>query len=123
MKSIKREKALETVLTIATGLLVLSFMFHTKWLVVAAILLGIVALLSKYLAGTIAWLWLKLAEGLGFVMSRVLLTILFYAMLVPIALLSRMGAKDPLQLKKKEGGTYYTERNHRYEAKDFENIW
>ena len=119
----KREKSLETVLTIATGLLVLSFMFHTKWLVVAAILLGIVALASKFLAGKIAWLWLKLAEGLGFVMSRVLLAILFYAVLFPIALLSRIGAKDPLQLGKKEEGSYYAERNHPYEARDFENIW
>jgi len=119
----KREKALETVLTIATGLLVLSFLFHTKWLVVAAIALGVLALASKYLAGKIAWAWLKLAEGLGFVMSRVLLTILFYAILLPIALLARAGAKDPLQLRKKAGGTYYAERNHRYEGKDFENSW
>jgi len=123
VKHMTREKALETVLTIAMGLLVLSFVFHTKWLVVGAILLGIVALASKFLAGKIAWLWLKLAEGLGFVMSRVLLAILFFVVLFPVALLSRIGAKDPLQLKKKAGGTYYADRNHRYEAKDLENIW
>ncbi len=118
----KREKALETVLTMATGLLVLSFIFHAKWLVVAAILLGIVSLASKLVAGKVAWLWLKLAEGLGYVMSHVLMTILFFCVLVPVALLSRRG-KDPLQLEKKRDGSYYFERNHRYEAKDLENIW
>jgi hypothetical protein len=118
----KREKALETVLTIATGLMVLSFVFHTKWLVVAAIALGAVSLASKLLAGKVAWAWLKLAAGLGYVMSHVLMTILFFCVLVPVALLSRRG-KDPLQLKKKSEGSYYFERDHRYEAKDFENIW
>ena len=118
----KREKALETVLTITTGLAVLSFVFHTKWLVVAAIVIGIVSLASKLVAGKVAWLWLKLAQGLGYVMSRILLTILFFVVLLPIALLAR-ARKDPLQLRKNPNGSYYVDRNHFYEAKDLENIW
>jgi len=118
----KREKALETVLTIVTGLAVLSFVFHTKWLVVVAAVLGIVSLASRLVARKVAWLWLKLAEGLGYVMSRVLLTVLFFCVLLPVALLARRG-KDPLQLKKKSEGSYYVERDHRCEAKDFENVW
>ncbi len=117
-----REKALETVLTIATGLLVLSFVFHTKWLVVAAIVIGGASLASKFIAKKVAWLWLTLAQGLGYVMSRVMLTILFFVVLLPFALLSR-ARKDPLQLRKNENGSYYADRNHVYEAKDLENIW
>jgi hypothetical protein len=118
----KREKALETVLTIATGLAVLSFVFHTKWLVVAAIAIGAAGLVSTLAARKIAWLWLTLAAGLGYVMSRILLTVVFFCVLVPVALLSRRG-KDPLRLKKKSSGSYYAERSHRYEPKDLENIW
>ena len=42
--------------------------------------------------------WMKFAEVLGWVMTRVLLTVFFYLVLTPIALLMRLLGKRPLDL-------------------------
>jgi hypothetical protein len=44
-------------------------------------------------------------------------------MLCPIAFLYRLKKKDPLQLKRKPAGSYFTTRNHTYTARDLENLW
>ncbi|GMW00450.1 MAG: hypothetical protein AMXMBFR84_15870 [Candidatus Hydrogenedentota bacterium] len=41
--------------------------------------------------------WLKLAEGLNWVMTRVTLSITFYLMITPTALIYRMISGDPLK--------------------------
>jgi hypothetical protein len=119
----KREKVLETILVISLGLVALSVFFRVRALIGIAVLVGIVGLFIKPLAERIAWLWMKLAEGLGFVTSRILLSLVFFLVLYPIALLHRLSSKNHLQLKRSAGDTYYFDRNHRYTPKDFENIW
>ena len=119
----KREKVLETILTISLGFVVLSVVFRVRALIGIAIIVGVIGLFVKPLAERIARLWMKLAEILGFVTSRILLTLLFFLVLTPLAFLSRLGAKKHLQLKRSIGATYYFDRNHRCEPKDFENIW
>jgi len=44
-------------------------------------------------------LWMKLADILGFIMTRVILTILFYLVLTPTAFLLKLLKKDLLNLK------------------------
>ena len=121
--SMKREKVLETMLTISLGLVVLSVVFHVRILIGIAVIVGIIGLFIKPLAEKIAWLWMKLAAGLGFVTSRILLSLVFFLVLFPVAVLHRLSSKNHLQLKRSSGDTYYFERNHRYMPKDFENTW
>ena len=42
-------------------------------------------------------LWMKLAEGMAYVSSRVILAIIFYLVLTPIGLVKRAMGWDPLQ--------------------------
>ncbi len=120
---IKKGRTVETCLVIATGLLVIYLLHPVKPLIYAAIALGVVGAFIPSLAKWVDWAWYKLAEGMGWVMSKVMLTLIFFVFLFPVALLSRVfGKKDSLQLKKKTG-SYWTERNHAYEAKDLENVW
>jgi hypothetical protein len=42
--------------------------------------------------------WMKFAEVLGWVMTRVILTVFFYAMLTPYGLVARLFRRDPLDL-------------------------
>jgi hypothetical protein len=121
--SMKREKVLETMLAISLGLVVLSVVFHARMLIGIAVIVGIIGLFIKPLAEKIAWLWVKLAEGLGFVTSKILLSLVFFLVLVPVALLHRLSVKNHLQLKRSTDETYYVVRNHRYTPKDFENTW
>ena len=122
-----REKELETILTLCVALVVLFFVTkkqHAYYLTLS-VLLGLIGMFSVYLTSKISWAWLKLGEGMGFVMSKVILTIVFYGFLFPIAMLSRVFSNNRknLQLDKSTGSSYYFTRNHTYQPKDLEDVW
>jgi hypothetical protein len=121
-----REKELETILTLCVALVVIFFVTKKQhaYFLTASVLLGLIGMFSKFLTAKISWAWLKLGEMMGAVTSKIILSLLFFLVLFPIALLARVfgSNKNPLQLKK-EGESYYYLRNHKYEAKDLENVW
>jgi len=120
-----REKNLEAALAICAGLLVLFWIFDNKYFLIGATVVGVGALLSSFIAKMIAWFWYKLAETLGKVNGFIILTVLFFLFLTPLAWLSKLFRKDELQLKRKTNpqDSYYIERNHSYAKKDLENLW
>ncbi len=114
-------------LVIVTGMLVLYFIFKARypWFLYIGAGVGVISLAVPVLGDLIVKGWYKLAEILGAINGRILLSIIFFIFLTPIALLSRLFVKkNPLALKKQEsGGSAFTERNHLYTAKDMENVW
>jgi len=113
----------ETCLVIMSGLIVFWFVYEIKILLNIALAIGLIGAFIPFLAKWINWAWYKLADVLGFVMSRVMLSIVFFIFLFPIALLAKaFSKKDSLQLKKRDG-SYWTEREHEYEKKDLEQVW
>jgi len=118
----ERQKVLEAILTIAAALMILFFAFDVEVLLPIALGLILVGLISKWLSAKIIWVWFKLSEGMGYVMSRVILTIVFFLFLFPISVLYRMFNKDTLKLRK-TGRSTYTDRSHTYTATDLENPW
>lgn len=119
---IERKKSLETIIVLMGALLVFYFIFELEVLLYIGLGLAVLSIISGWLTDRLAWLWLKLAEGIGYVMSRILLTLIFYIFLTPLALLSRLFTKDHLQLKGKQP-SYFVERNQKYKAEDMENVW
>jgi hypothetical protein len=111
-----------TILIIVLGLLVLSFLFKAPVLVTIATVVGVISMIFPPVAFGVEWIWLKLAETLGWINSRLLLGIVFFVFLSPIALLHRLFHKNPLQLKK-TNGSIFVAREHAYTEKDFENMW
>lgn len=85
--------------------------------------IGVGSMAIPKLAAWIHWAWMKLAEGLGWVNSRILLGLVFFLLLTPIALLVRLFRKDPLQLKPPKAESLFHERDHVFTAKDLENPW
>jgi hypothetical protein len=112
----------KTILVIVAGLLLLSFIFDAPLMVAIATTVGVASLVSNHLANAIVWFWEKLAQVLGFINTRILLSVLFYLFLFPIAMLSRLFSKDPMQLKNPKASVFVT-RNHTYTSKDLENMW
>lgn len=118
-----RSKQLETILTICVALAIFFLIFQIKTLLILSIGLGLIGMFSHYLSDKIAWAWLKLAEGLGFVTSKILLTAVFIVFLCPLALISRSFSKDKMQLKKTKEGSYYVLRHHEFSRRDLKNMW
>ncbi|HWB62087.1 MAG TPA: SxtJ family membrane protein [Chitinophagales bacterium] len=125
-EKLTREKELETILTICVALVVFFLIGrqHHKYFLTLSVVLGLIGMFSKYLTAKIAWGWMKLSEMMGAVTSKIILSVVFFVFLMPIAFLARLfGNSNSLQLKKNDGPTYYFTRNHRYTAKDLENGW
>ncbi len=122
-KKMKTIKSLETILVLTGALIIFFLIYKINDLLYIALGLIIISILSKQLTYYISWIWLKLAEGMGFVVSKITLSIIYYVFLFPIALLSRLSNKNSLILKNKNKKTLYVDRNVKYSSKDLENIW
>ena len=67
-------------------------------------------------------LWMKLAEGMSYVSSRIILAIIFFLVLTPIGLVKRATGWDPLERRSVTGDTFwkpYPTRNPRHYEKMF----
>jgi hypothetical protein len=120
---VQNQDRYKTILVIVIGLTALAWIFKIPYLTEIAFWIGVIAVFIPPAAKAIEWFWLKLALGLGWINSRILLSIIYFVFLMPIALLSRFFTKDPLMLKAKNSASLYANRNHRYSKKDLENIW
>jgi Saxitoxin biosynthesis operon protein SxtJ len=119
----QRGKHIETLLVIATGMMVFYFITNRVECLYVGMGVGIVGLAIPLAAKYIHLGWLGLAKVLGFINSHIILGLVFYLILTPLALLRRLGRKDLLQLRKKADGSYFSTREHRYVAKDMEHPW
>ncbi|MFQ5428883.1 MAG: SxtJ family membrane protein [Phycisphaerae bacterium] len=61
-------------------------------------------------------LLMAVAFPIGWLVSNVLLRVLFYVILTPVGLLSRLFGRDPLRLKRPNAETYWLEHSQRADA-------
>jgi hypothetical protein len=113
----------KTILVIVTGLVALSLIFDQPVLTKIALVIGLLAIFITAAARWMEWLWFKMALGLGYVNSRILLSIIFFLFLLPMAWFSRLFTRDTLNLKRHDGSSIFHTRNHKYRKKDLENLW
>ena len=69
-----------------------------------------------------AVVWLGLSEILGTVVSKILLTVIFFVLVTPVGRIRRLLGADPLQLKRwrADTGSVFTVRDHRFKSQDIE---
>lgn len=113
----------KTILVIVTGILALALIFHIDWLLYVSLAVGACSVFSGAVAKGIEWAWIKLATFLGWVNSKILLSVIYFGFLFPLAWLSRLFTKDPLALRRRKTETLFVTRNHQYTKKDLEKIW
>jgi hypothetical protein len=130
-KDQQRSKDLESVLAIITGLVVISAVFSDDPIefsdskmnfIYIAGSIGVLSLFSKTFSKYLSIAWMKLAEGMGYVMSKVVLSIIFFVFLSPIAFLYRLATKKSMK-KNSSTDTVFDERNYTFAKKDFDNPW
>jgi len=85
----------------------------------ALVLFGLIA--PRVLVAPRRW-WMKLAEAMAYVSSRVILAIIFFLVLTPIGLIKRAMGWDPLQRRAASRETFwspYPNRDRRHYEKMF----
>lgn len=129
MASNKNLHPSKTVLTIVIGFLVIYiYLFYRydwryDWALWVVVSVGILGLLSSYLELKIQEAWMGLSTILSYIIPPILLSAVFFIILFPIALLSRLfGEKDPLQLKKTDA-TLFKTVDKTFTKDTFEKTW
>lgn len=108
---------------ISLGFLIIYLLSGWNWAVWIVLIISTIGVFSPYLSTIIHFLWMKLAELLGWIMHNLILGIVFYLFLFPTALLSKLfGRKDNLQLKLKTNSTYNVV-NRIFDSNYFEKPW
>jgi hypothetical protein len=111
----------KTIQVLALAAMVVFFIFKIEWLIYVSLVLLILPLVLYKVAWAITWGWLKFAHILGSVNSRIILSIIFFVILTPLALLYQLLGRK-IQVKGK-GSSHFHERNHQYTPKDLEHTW
>lgn len=122
MKS-EKSTPVKTVLIITVGVTAIGLIADIKWVIVIALSIGLLGSISDYLAGKIDWMWMKLAWLLSLVVPNILLSIIFFLFLWPIASLSRLARHNDLLSLKNTGNTLFKQREKSYSPSDFEKLW
>lgn len=113
----------KTVLTITVGFLVIHMITKFQWPLILAGLTGLAGLFSDFLAIKIEWLWMKLTWVLSLIVPNILLSLIFFLFLFPIALLMKLtGKKNFLQLKD-QGNSTWIAQTKAFDAKSMEYPW
>ena len=115
-----RQKHLETILVIVLGMMVIYLFVDSKYLLWGAIGIGAIGVFIPFLAAKIHWAWMKLAHVLGYVMSKVMLTLVYTLVVLPMSWIARKKVSVRLSGK---GDSYFKERNYTYKKEDLENVW
>jgi uncharacterized protein involved in cysteine biosynthesis len=122
MQSAKSTSTYQSALTVVVFLLIIWLLSGVTLIAQIAVGVGFLALLSSHIARWIDYGWTKVLAALGWFNSRVLLSVVFFLILAPIAFIYRLVKGDTLNLKTGKK-SYFIDRSHTYEAKDLENPW
>ncbi len=120
---LKSIEPLRTILVITVGFIAVYLLTTWRPCLYAAVTIGAAGLASAYLANKIHFLWMKLAWLLGFIVPNILLALVFFLILTPVAWMSRLfGQKNQLSLKNTMD-SLFIERNKDFPKSIFEKTW
>jgi len=130
IKNIKSEKSDIRKFGITIGLLLMVIAGFLFWrgresfeiLLVSGFVLFVLGFVIPVVLKPIYWIWMILAIVLGWIMTRVILSLLFYIVITPIGTLSRLSGNRFLDLKwNRTTATYWNYRNTKQRnSEDFE---
>jgi hypothetical protein len=116
-------QARDTGMALVLILLILSLRTGGQRYVVGALIVQVVNMSLPSIFKPAAVVWLSFSHLLGAVMSRIILSAVFFAVVAPIGLARRALGIDSLQLRqfKKGRGSVMLERNHSFTGADIEH--
>ena len=121
-KKIKTDPV-KTVLVITVGFLAIYFLTDWFGALVVALVVGLAGILSGYLAKKIDFIWMKLTIVLSYIVPNIILSVVFYIFLTPLALMQRVfGEKNQLHLKN-NNNSLFQKSDKEFNGKSFEKPW
>jgi hypothetical protein len=115
----------QSLLVMVTGFLVLAYVFPDGafYWNTAALIVGLLGLISSITRRAILWVWNGLSLVLGWINSRIILSVVFIFFLAPIGFLYKLFKGDLMSLKRPPADSLFVNRDHTFTTKDLENPW
>ena len=131
LKNVTAQEARKTALLVATVLLLAGAFFwyreRATAMVVAlsiSVTLALTAIFIPPLAKSFHRGWMRFAFALGYVNSRILLTMIYVVIFIPYGILSRVFGRDPLDLRTEKRESYWHRRAVTRQAREqFERLF
>ncbi|HWV65045.1 SxtJ family membrane protein [Chitinophaga sp.] len=122
---ISRQQCMESGQVAAAAMLAVSLYYRDFRLVAVALLFLLITLLAPRLLYPLAVVWFGLAKVLGEINVRILLTLVFIVVVIPVGMWRKWMRKDTLQLRrfKKDKGSVMDIRNHVYTKEDLQHTF
>ena len=79
------------------------------WLIAGAVT-GLIAVVAPNLLTPFNKAWMKLGDLMGKVVSPVVLGVIFFVLITPVAVIGRLFGRDELRLKRTNANTYWIDR-------------
>jgi len=112
-----------TMLTITAGFIAIYFFTKAEMALVVALVIGIMGMFSPRLSQVVHQLWWMLARILSLVVPKIVLTVIYFFILVPVSAFARWsGRSDLLRLKNVPGSGYHI-RNIAFDRTSLEKPW
>lgn len=119
-----RIDTLKTITVLSVALIAAYLVFGSRWLIWAALLLSLGNAFESRITTAIARYWMKFAAVLGSFNSKVILTIIYFAVLTPVAFLFRIFNRPLVDhFRANKRSSYFDELNKTYQKSDFEKMW
>ncbi|MGA8761915.1 MAG: SxtJ family membrane protein [Candidatus Sulfotelmatobacter sp.] len=122
-RKITKDQSRDTGMAMVLLFMLLAISPKRHGLLFVAMALHVLNMTVPALYRPVAVLWLGLSDLMGAVMSRVLLSLVFFLVVTPIGILRRLSGKDALKLRafKASKDSVMLERNHIFTGKDLES--
>jgi len=122
-KAISKKQASDTGMAAVLILLLIGLFTHNILYYKIAIPVLFITMAFPMFYHPLAIIWLGFSQLLGSILSKIILTIVYIIMVIPVGIFRRLLGKDSLQLSefKKGKGTVMKSRNYNFVSKDIEN--
>ncbi len=122
LSNLLMQKVYRNILVLLVGLCTLHLIFSGKVFLILAISILVLSALSGKTAAFIDKYWMLFGEKLGAVNASILLFLVYYLLLTPIALIAKAFGRDLLRLKRPVGSNF-NNRPHKFGKADLGNTW
>lgn len=120
----EKQKTYQTINILILALLIIYFLRRNEIFLYLAIILSLNNLIYFQLNELITKAWLKFAEKFGAINSKIILTIIFYALVVPMGYLYRIfNSRKIMYIRKDIQNTYFVDVKESYTKTYFLKQW
>jgi multisubunit Na+/H+ antiporter MnhG subunit len=121
-KNLNKNQAKDTGLALVLILLIIEYIKRPNWLVIAAMAVLVLTMTWPAVFKPLARVWFVFSHLLGSIVSKIILSIVFFCIVTPMGLIRKALGADPMKTKlwKKGDESVLVERDHLYVKEDIE---